>query len=141
MPGADFDSIGRPREIPFNTTESIQEVVPTDRLYEIFAVAFVWGASGNAGNRLIEVRIINRNGATLYRRQSQRTQVANESIRYVWAPGMPDETDVTPDQQLLQPMPLLQIQEAGSVQIEDAAGIDAADTLVGSFIVREYKAD
>ncbi len=138
MPGADFDSIGRPREVPFDTTQTATLTVPTDRLFELFAIAFQWTASSNAGNRNVTVRIRNRNGDVLFQRVSQRVQVADESIRYVWAPGMPDETDVLTFQ-LLQPMPLLQIEEAGIVDIRDVSSIDAADALAGSFIIREYK--
>lgn len=139
MAGADFDSIGRPREIPFDTAENFLFTVPADRIFEIFAIAFLWTATATVGNRLITVRIRNRNSDVLYRRISKRTQVASEAIRYVWAPGMPDEADVSPDDQLLQPMPLLQIEEAGDILIEDDAAIQALDTVVGSLIVREYK--
>ncbi len=138
MPGADFDSIGRPREFDFDTTQTFALTVPTDRLFEIFAIAFQWTASSNAGNRNVTVRIRNRNGDVLFQRQSQRVQVADESIRYVWAPGMPDETDVLVFQ-LLQPMPLLQIEEAGIVDIRDVSSIDAADALAGSISARIYK--
>ncbi len=138
MAGADFDSIGRPIEIPFDTTQTIVETVPADRVYEIFAIAFQWTASSNAGNRNVTVRIRNRNGDVLFQRQSQRVQTADESIRYVWAPGMPDEADVLVFQ-LLQPMPLLQIEEGGIIDIRDVSSIDAADALAGSFSVRIYK--
>ncbi len=138
MAGADFDSIGRPIEIPFDTTQTIVETVPADRVYEIFAIAFQWTASSNAGNRQITVRIRNRNGDVVFQRRSQRDQTADESIRYVWAPGMPDEADVLTFQ-LLQPMPLLQIEEGGIIDIRDTASIDAADALAGSFSVRIYK--
>ena len=141
MAGADFDSIGRPREIPFDTAENFLLTVPADRLFEIYAIAFVWTATATVGTRLITVRIRNRNSDVLFQRRSKRDQVATEAIRYIWAPGMPDETDVSFDNQILQPMPLLQIQETGDVFIEDTAGIQALDTLVGSISIREYKAD
>lgn len=141
MAGADFDSVGMPQEFEFDTAEDFTLVVPTDRLFEIFAVALVWGASGNAGNRAIRVRIAGRNANLLFSRRARLTQIANESIAYVWAPGMPDETAVNPDDQLLQPMPLFQIEEGGSVVIDDAAGIDATDTLVGSISARVYKGE
>lgn len=141
MAGADFDSVGNPQEFEFDTAEDFTLVVPTDRLFEIFAVALVWGASGNAGNRAIRVRITGRNGNLLYSRQARLTQIANESIGYVWAPGMPDETAVNPDDQLLQPMPLLSIEEGGAVVIDDATGVDATDTLVGSISARVYKGE
>ena len=140
MPGADFDSVGRPIEIPFDTTEEFSATVPTNRLYEIYALAFRWLATAVVGNRTIEVAIFNTNGQEIFRRQSQRVQVANEDINYVWAPGMPDESDVSLPFQLLQPMPLLQIGEAGVILIQDAAGIDVADALTGTISVRLYKA-
>lgn len=138
MPGADFDSIGRPVEFPFDTTQTFALTAPTDRILEIFAIAFQWTASSNAGNRQITVRIRNEAGDVLFQRQSQRDQTADESIRYVWAPGMPDESDVLVFQ-LLQPMPLLTIAEAGIVDIRDVASIDAADALAGSISARIYK--
>lgn len=138
MPGADFDSIGRPVEFPFDTTQTFALTAPTDRILEIFAIAFQWTASSNAGNRQITVRIRNGAGDVLFQRQSQRDQTADESIRYVWAPGMPDESDVLVFQ-LLQPMPLLTIAEAGIVDIRDVASIDAADALAGSISARIYK--
>ncbi len=141
MAGADFDSVGMPQEFEFDTAEDFTLVVPTDRLFEIYAIALVWGASGNAGNRAIRVRIAGRNANLLFSRRARLTQIANESIAYVWAPGMPDETAVNPDDQLLQPMPLFQIEEGGSVVIDDAAGIDATDTLVGSISARVYKGE
>ncbi len=139
MAGADFDSIGRPQEFDFDTTQTFALTVPADRLFEIFAIAFQWTASSNAGNRNVTVRIRNRNGDVVFQRQSQRVQVADESIRYVWAPGMPDETDVLVFQ-LLQPMPLLQIEEGGIVDIRDVSSIDAADAIRGSISARIYKA-
>ena len=138
MPGSDFDSVGRPREVPFDTTQTTTLTVPTDRLFEIFAVAVEWIASSNAGDRRVTVRIRNRNGQPLYQRRSKLVQVADQSIRYVWAPGMPDE-DTAEQFQLLQPMPLLSMEEGGIVDIRDIASIDAADALRGSFIIREYK--
>ena len=117
MAGADFDSIGRPREIPFDTAENFLLTVPADRLFEIYAIAFVWTATATVGTRLITVRIRNRNSDVLFQRRSKRDQVASEAIRYIWAPGMPDETDVSFDNQILQPMPLLQIQDTGDVFI------------------------
>ncbi len=141
MAGADFDSIGRPREFEFNTTESFILTVPTDRLFEIFAIAFRWSATAVAGTRLIAPRISGRNGNELFLRQSQLALVANEAVRFVWAPGMPDETALNaPGQMLLQPMPLLSIEEGGEISIEDLATIDVADGLVGSISARIYKA-
>lgn len=140
MAGADFDSIGIPQEFDFDTVQTFALTVPTNRLFEIFAIAFQWTATANAGNRNVTVRIRNRNGDVIFQRQSQRVQVANETIRYVWAPGMPDETDVLAFQ-LLQPMPLLQIEEAGIVDIRDVASIDAADALAGSISARVYKGE
>lgn len=141
MAGADFDSVGNPQEFEFDTAEDFTLVVPTDRLFEIYAVALVWGASANAGDRAVRVRVTGRNGNLLFSRQSRLTQIANESIGYVWAPGMPDETVAVPDDQLLQPMPLLSIEEGGTVVIDDATGVDAADTLVGSISARVYKGE
>lgn len=141
MAGQDFDSVGLPQEFEFSTTQQFLLTVPTDRLYEIFAVALLWTATAGVGNRTIEVRIRGRNSNVLFKRQSKRAQVASEAIRYVWSPGMPDETDVSPDDQLLQPMPLLHIEEAGDILISDPAGIDAADALVGSISVRVYKGE
>ncbi len=141
MAGADFDSVGIPQEFDFDTSEDFTLVVPADRLFEIFAVALVWGSSGNAGNRAVRVRITGRNGQLLFSRQARLTQIANESIGYVWAPGMPDETATNPDDQLLQPMPLLSIEEGGTIVIDDAAGIDPNDTLVGSISIRLYKGE
>ena len=135
----DSQSVGRPFDFPFDTTQTFTETVPTKRIYEVFAIAFEWVASGNAGNRLITVRLRNAAGTVLFQRQSQRTQIANESIRYVWAPGMPDEADVLVFQ-LLQPMPLLTIAEDGIIDIRDVASIDAADAVRGSLSLRIYEA-
>lgn len=142
MAGADFDSIGRPREFSFNTTESFILTVPTDRLYEIFAIAFKWTCTATAGTRLIAPRISGRDGNELFLRQSNLALTANDVVRFVWAPGMPDEDDVNASgQMLLQPMPLLSIEEGGEVSLEDLATIDSADGLVGSISARIYKAE
>lgn len=138
MPGADFDSVGRPTEIPFDTTQTFVETVAANRLLEIFAIAFQWTATSTVGDRTVTVRIRNRDGDVLFQRQSQRVQPEDESIRYVWAPGMPDESAVL-GFQLLQPMPLLQIEEGGIVDIRDISSIDAADALAGSIVARLYK--
>lgn len=141
MAGADFDSVGRPLVIDFDTLEEVTEIVPADQLWEVYAVAFRWVATAGAGNRAVQVRVANRNGQPIYTRQSRLTQVANETIQYVWAPGMPDEIATVPNDQLLQPMPLLQIEGGGRVVIDDNAGIDALDALIGSISLRVYKGD
>lgn len=141
MAGADFDSVGRPREFDFSSPGGFTLTVPANRLYEIYAVAFFWGASGNAGNRLITVQIEGRQFEALYQREARTNpQTAGESRKYVWAPGMPDETAFNEVSQLLQPMPLLTIGEGGSVRVRDLANIDAADILIGGISVREYNA-
>lgn len=136
----DSESVGRPQAFDFDTAEEFTLIVPAERLYEIFAVAFQWRASANAGNRTIQVRLSNRSGQPVFTRESQRIQVANEDINYVWSPGMPDETDVVPTNQILQPMPLITIGAGGRVVIDDDAGIDAADLLIGSISARIYTA-
>lgn len=141
MAGADFDSIGRPQEFDFDTAEEFILEVPANRLFEIFAVAFRWVSTGTVGNRLIFVRMNNRNGQPIYTRQSRLIQVASQTIQYVWAPGMPDETATVPNGQLLQPMPLLSIEEGGSISIADDAEIQPLDTLIGSISARIYKAE
>ena len=133
----DSESVGRPFSFPFDTTEDFTLNVPANQLLEIFAIAVNWNASGNAGNRVIQVTI-NAVGVTLFRRSSKRVQVANELIRYVWAPGMPDEEDVSDPNMLLQPMPLLHVEEGGLVEIIDSAGIDNADGLEGRISARIY---
>ncbi len=143
MPGADFDSVGRPIEFPFDTLEDFLLTLADNRTLEIQAIAFRWGATASVGNRIIQVTVQGFNGNRLFRRLSQRTQVANETINYVWAPGMPDETDIQagPDV-LLQPMPLLTITGPDAeVEIADSAAIDASDDLVGSICARVYKSD
>jgi len=131
-----------PQEFEFDTAESFTLTVPTDRLYEIYAIAFRWVCTASAGNRLIAPTLQGRDSNRLYRRQSQLTLVANDAVRFVWAPGMPDETAVNAaGQMLLQPMPLLHLEEGGEVTIEDLASIDAADTLVGSISARVYKGE
>ena len=135
----DSQSVGRPFDFPFATTQTFTETVPTKRIYELFAIAVEWVASSNAGNRQITVRIRNAAGNFLFQRQSQRDQTADESIRYVWAPGMPDEADVLAFQ-LLQPMPLLTLAEGGIIDIRDVASIDAADVVRGSLSLRIYEA-
>lgn len=141
MAGADFDSIGRPVEFPFDTTETFVLPVPADRIYEIFAVAFAWVATETEGNREIRIRISNRQTELIFQRISQLVQPEDSFFRYVWAPGMPDETVLAGGSQLLQPMPLLTIGESGSVSISDAQAIDGADALIGSISARIYKAD
>ena len=142
MAGQDFDSIGIPQEFEFNTTQSFVLAVPANRLYEIFAIAFRWVSTATVGTRLIAPTISGRDGNKLFRRQSNRDQVASEAIRYVWAPGMPDEADVNVvGGIILQPMPLLSIEEGGDVTIEDLASIAAADSLIGSISARVYKGE
>lgn len=141
MPGSDFDSIGRPVEFPFDTAETFVLTVPPDRIFEIFAVAFVWVSTATEGNRVIRIRIQNRQTEVVFARESQLVQPESNSFRYVWAPGMPDETVLAGGNQLLQPMPLLTIGESGSVGIDDANGIDSADAVIGSISARIYKAD
>lgn len=137
MPRADFDSVGIPREVPFDTTQAVVLTVPADRLFELLAVAVEWGASSSMGARRVTVRVRNQNNQPLFQRRSLLDQLADESIRYVWAPGMPDEA-VAEQFQLLQPMPLLFMEAAGIVDIRDVNSVDAADTVRGSFIIREY---
>ncbi len=136
----DSESVGRPQEFDFDTAEEFTLIVPDNCLYEIFAVAFRWVASAVVGNRTIQVRLSNKNGQPTYTRESQRLQVANETIHYVWAPGMPDETDTVPTDQILQPMPLLTIGGGGRVVVDDDAGIDANDLLIGAISARIYTA-
>lgn len=141
MAGADFDSVGRPLVIDFDTLEEVTEIVPADQLWEVYAIAFKWLTTADVGNRAVEIRLANRFGQVIFRRQSQLTQVANEAIGYVWAPGMPDESVVAGGDQLLQPMPLLQIEGGGRVVISDANGIAVLDALIGSISLRVYKGD
>lgn len=141
MAGQDFDSVGIPQEFEFSTTQQFLLTVPTNRLYEIYAVALLWTATAGVGNRTVEVRIRGRGGSVLFKRESKLVQTASQAIRYVWAPGMPDEDAAVADSQLLQPMPLLHIEETGDILISDPAGIDAADALAGSISVRVYKGE
>ncbi len=141
MAGQDFDSIGIPQEFEFATTQQFLLTVPANRLYEIFAVALLWTATAGVGNRTVEVRVRGRDSNVLFKRESKLVQTASQAIRYVWAPGMPDEDAVVADNQLLQPLPLLSIEEGGDILISDPAAIDASDALAGSISARVYKGE
>jgi len=130
--------------LEFDTAEEITLPVPEGQIWEVFAISFRWVSTAVVGNRLLLISIEAGNGERLYRRNCNRTQVANEAIRYTWAPGVPDEDDIAGGAlapYLMQSMPLLTISGTDAeVSISDAAGIDALDTLKGSVSLRIYSA-
>ena len=142
MPGADFDSIGRPVPFEFDTTESFTLAVPAGEIWEVQAISFRWIATATVGQRRPLISVETGNGERLYRRSSLVEIAENEAPRHTWAPGVPDETAFNTPSYLMQSMPLLMISgPSAEVSIQDGNAVDVNDQLKGSIQVRVYQGE
>lgn len=140
MSAADYDSVGRPLELPFfEAAAHIHiEVCPAGRIWLVKSVTCQFISDGTAGNRLFFVRLSNSLDNTVFERGVGAVQAASLTRFYGLGPGMDPETAFVGGG-LVSPMPETLLGPLGTVRVGDQNNISpAGDSVSGNISVIEF---
>jgi hypothetical protein len=128
---------GNPKkQLDDSAANSKSFTVPAGKTWEIFAVYVEYTSQGTAGNRQVEVQVLDGSSNICMRERAGAVQAASLTNYYEFSPSLPRETAFTASM-INCPLPWMIVDEGFVLKVYDSAGIAAGDTCKVRFLYSE----